>query len=357
MNDILQKLLVDMIKKDASDLHITANTPINYRIDGDLVAATDHALSPDDAKSIIFSLLDDEQILRFEKERELDFAFSISDSARYRANIFYQRGFVGCAIRMIPYKIRGISECGLPEQVLKEFCKASKGLILITGATGSGKSTTMAAMIDEINSTRKCHIVTVEDPIEFVHQNKKSVIDQREVHSDTKSFPDALRHVLRQDPDVILIGELRDLESIHQAMVIADTGHLVFGTLHTSDSIQTINRIIDVFPAHQQKQIRTQLSFVLIGVISQQLIPKMDKGRVLAAEVLIVTSPVKSMVRDERVHQIYSTLQTSSKIGMQTMNQSLVALFRKGVISHDDMISSSSDVEELLRMLESPVGR
>jgi len=241
--------------------------------------------------------------------------------------------------------------------VLKEFCKASKGLILITGATGSGKSTTMAAMIDEINSTRKCHIVTVEDPIEFVHQNKKSVIDQREVHSDTKSFPDALRHVLRQDPDVILIGELRDLESIHQAMVIADTGHLVFGTLHTSDSIQTINRIIDVFPAHQQKQIRTQLSFVLIGVISQQLIPKMDKGRVLAAEVLIVTSPVKSMVRDERVHQIYSTLQTSSKIGMQTMNQSLVALFRKGVISHDDMISSSSDVEELLRMLESPVGR
>jgi twitching motility protein PilT len=353
MHKKLKELLERMPKNRASDLHITAHSPFHYRIDSELVAVEEEGvLTPDYVKEVSCSLMSKEQLAKFEEEKELDFSFAIEGVARYRANTFYQRNSVGCAIRMIPFEIQGIGECGLPEDVIKRFCSAPKGLVLVTGATGSGKSTTLAAMVNEINETRKCHVVTVEDPIEFVHENKKSVIDQREVLSDTHSFNNSLRHVLRQDPDVILIGELRDLESIQQALIIADTGHLVLGTLHTSDSVQTINRIVDVFPSHQQKQIRAQLSFVLLGVVSQQLLPiKEAQGRVLAAEVLVATPPVKNMIRDERVHQIYSTIQTSQQKGMCTMNQSLVGLYRAGKIDYDDAISRTSDVDELVKLI------
>lgn len=352
MHDELKKLLVDMLQKDASDLHITANTPLHYRINDDLVPISQRPLTADEAKAMIYSLLSPQQIKMLEEEKELDLALSIEDVARFRANFFFQRGLLGCAIRLVPLKIRTIAECGLPEEIIKKFCMTQKGLVLVTGATGSGKSTTLAAMVDEINKKRKCHIITVEDPIEFVHQNKSSIVEQRELYSDTHSYDNALRFVLRQDPDVILVGELRDLESIRQALVIADTGHLVLSTLHTADSIQTINRIVDVFPSHQQKQIRTQLSFVLLGIVAQQLIPRTDKkGRVLAAEVFVVTPAAKSMIRDEKIHQVYSILQTSQKIGMKTMNQSLCDLYKSGTIAYDHAISYSPDVEELIKLI------
>jgi len=351
----ITKLLNAMPEKEASDLHIGANTPMHYRINGMLVDATDHPLTPDETRKNVYAIMTEEQINRFEKERELDFSYSIENIARFRVNVFMQRSNVGCAIRMIPEYVRTIAECGLPEDIVKDFCKFPKGMVLVTGATGSGKSTTLAAMVEEINKTRGCHIITVEDPIEYVHKNKKSIIDQREIHHDTYSFNNALRHVLRQDPDVILIGELRDLESIQHALVIADTGHLVLATLHTSDSIQTINRIIDVFPSHQQKQVRIQLSFVLLGVISQQLIPTVgEDAQVLATEILVATPPIKNMIRDERVHQIYSSLQTSQKMGMKTMNQSLAELYNSGVINYEAAISRSTDVEELVKLIGYP---
>jgi len=353
MDNYIKKLLTNMPEKRASDLHITSNTPIHYRVDGELVQEGEKSLTPEDAKKMTFSLIDDAQVRKFEEERELDFSFTIEGVARYRANIFLQRGYVGCAIRLIPFEIMSIAECGLPEEVVKKFCRVPKGLVLVTGATGSGKSTTLAAMVDEINDYRKCHIITVEDPLEFVHSNKNALIDQRQVFSDTLSFNQALRHVLRQDPDVILIGEMRDLESIQHALISADTGHLVLATLHTSDAVQTINRMIDVFPAHQQKQIRTQLSFVLLGVLSQQLLPRASgKGMVLASEVLIVTPPVRAMIRDEKVHQIYSTIQTSQRFGMKTMNQSLADLCKENKITREEAISRSMDVEELIKLIE-----
>ncbi len=353
MNETVKTLLTDMVEKRASDLHISANVPIHYRIDDELVEQGDRPLPPEEAKDMVYSLMDESRISVFEREKEIDFGFSIEGVGRYRANVFYQRSCVGCVVRLIPFEIRSLAECGLPEDVMNGFCAATKGLILITGATGSGKSTTLAAMVDAINRSRKCHIVTVEDPLEFIHHNKNALIDQREIGADTRSFSNALRHVLRQDPDVILIGELRDLESIQQALIIADTGHLVLGTLHTSDSIQTINRIIDVFPSHQQKQIRVQLSFVMLGIISQQLVPLAGQpGRVLAAEVLMMTPPVRNMIRDEKVHQIYSTLQTSQRIGMRTMNQALVDLCRSNRITYEDAAARSSDIEELKGLME-----
>ncbi|MFH1395354.1 MAG: type IV pilus twitching motility protein PilT [Candidatus Omnitrophota bacterium] len=352
MREDIQKILKEMPEKNASDLHIGANSVMHYRIDDRLVNIEDKTLSPAEAKANIYELMTDAQIEKFEKEKELDFSIAIEGVARYRCNVFLQRNNVGCAVRLIPLNIMTLDECGLPVDVVRSFCNAQRGLVLVTGATGSGKSTTLAAMVDEINNNRDCHIVTVEDPIEFVHKNKKAIIDQRQLMDDTFSFSEALRHVLRQDPDVILIGELRDLETIQQAMIIADTGHLVLGTLHTSDSIQTINRIVDVFPAHQQSQIRTQLSFVLVGILSQQLIPRMDqKGRVLAAEILISTPAVKSMIRDAKEHQIYSIIQTSQKYGMRTMNQALSELYRKKLVSYDEVLSRSSDVEELLKLI------
>ncbi len=353
MDENIKRLLVKMKENDASDLHITANAPMHYRINSDLVVARDRVLSPDESRELTYSLMSDEQVVRLEKDKELDFSFSIEGVARYRVNVFYQRSCVGCAIRMIPVKIRSIGECGLPGETINGFCQAHQGMVLVTGATGSGKSTTLAAMVNEINNTRQCHIVTVEDPLEFIHQNNLAVIDQREVGFDTRSFSDALMRVLRQDPDVILIGELRDFETIQQALIIADTGHLVLATLHTADSVQTINRIVDVFPSHQQRQIRAQLSFDLLGIVSQQLIDKADgMGRVLAAEILVATPSVRAMIRDEKAHQIYSTIQTSQKAGMRTMNQSLMELYRARTISYETAMSRSLDPAELEKLIE-----
>ncbi|MEI8345672.1 MAG: type IV pilus twitching motility protein PilT, partial [Candidatus Omnitrophota bacterium] len=327
-------------------------TPMHYRIDGELVDIDGKILTKEDAKKTIYSILDGEQIKKFEAEKELDFSISIESYGRYRCNIFLQMENVGCAIRLIPFEIRTIEECGLPADVVRSFCRAHRGLVLITGATGSGKSTTLASMVNEINETRGGHIITVEDPIEYVHNNKKAIIEQRQVYEDTHSFANALKYVLRQDPDVILIGELRDLDTIQQALVIADTGHLVLGTLHTSDATQTINRIVDVFPAHQQKQIRTQLSFVLVGVVSQQLVPlKAGTGRVLATELLIANSAVKSLIRYSKEYQIYSVIQTSQKYGMKTMNQSLAELCRLNKIDREEAVARATDVEELLKLL------
>lgn len=352
MDDKLRKILINMVELQASDLHITANAPLHYRVDSDLVNADDKVLTPEESKRITYSLLNEDQIRNFERDLELDFSFSIDKVGRYRANVFQQREHVGCAIRLIPFDIMSIADCGLPEEIVRGFCKAQKGLVLVTGATGSGKSTTLAAMVDEINSNRKCHIVTVEDPVEFVHSNKRAVIDQREIATDTHSFQDALMHSLRQDPDVILIGELRDLESVSQALIIADTGHLVLGTLHTSDSIQSINRMVDIFPAHQQAQIRSQLSYVLLGIVSQQLIPKKDeKGRVLAAEILVNTPAVRNLIRDAKEHQIYSVIQTSQEQGMRTMNQALSELYVGGKISYEQAIARSSDLDELVNII------
>ena len=347
----INKLLKMMNDKNASDLHITANSPVQLRIDDKLVPVDTSALSPEDARTLAYSILAKEQIAKFEKDLELDMSFGVSTISRFRVNVFMQRGHVGCAIRLIPFKIRTFEECGLPVDIVTSLCKKPKGLVLVTGATGSGKSTTLASMIDKINQEKPCHIVTIEDPIEYVHLNKKSIVDQREVYSDTRSFGEALKHILRQDPDVILIGEMRDLETIESALIIAETGHLVFATLHTSDCVQTINRIIDVFPAYQQQQIRTQLSFVLIGILSQQLIPRMSgTGRVLATEILLANPAVRSLVREAKAHQIYSVIQTSQKEGMKTMNQALYELYQKKLISYEEAFSRTSDTEDLNRI-------
>ena len=349
----IKKLLKVLVEKRASDLHITAHSMPRIRIDEKLYEADKTILSPADTKDVAYSMLTKEQIAIFERDKELDFSFEIANVSRFRVNVFIQRSNIGVAIRMIPYEIMNFEQCALPVNVVTSFCKKPKGLVLITGATGTGKSTTLASMVDFINGERDCHIITVEDPIEFVHKNKKSIIDQREVHHDTHSFGAALKHVLRQDPNVILIGEMRDLETIESALIIAETGHLVLATLHTSDSVQTINRIIDVFPAHQQQQIRTQLSFVLLGILAQQLIPKKDSaGRVLASEVLVVTPAIRSLIRESKIHQIYSNIQTGQKEGMRTMNQALYELYQKKAIAYEDAFSRTTDPDELSRLLK-----
>ena len=352
MTDDMKKILMAMPEKRASDVHIGAKSPIHYRIDNELVPVDDKVLTAEDTEKIVFELMSEVQKKKFVEDREMDFSFEIENIGRFRANAFYQRHSVGCAIRLIPFKLMTIEECGLPVEVVRSFSKLRRGLVLITGATGSGKSTTLSSMVNDINQSRSCHIVTVEDPIEFIHENSKSIVDQRQILEDTHSFSSALRHVLRQDPDVILIGELRDIDTIQEALVIADTGHLVLGTLHTSDSIQTINRIVDVFPSHQQRQIRVQLSFVLAGILSQQLIPLKGKsGMALATEVLVATPAVRSMIREAKEHQIYSIIQTSQKYGMRTMNQGLSELYLDGQIAYEDAISRSSNVEELVKMM------
>jgi len=353
MGKDVKKLLKLMLEKNASDLHITANSPIHFRVDEKLLPFEEE-LSPEEAKETVYSLLKPAQKEQFEKDKELDFSFEVKDLARFRVNVFYQRGCVGCAIRLIPFEIWDFDKCGIPKELALEICKKPKGLILVTGATGSGKSTTLASMVDYINSTKQNHIMTIEDPIEFVYRNKKSIVNQREVYSDTNSFGNALKHVLRQDPNIILIGEMRDLETIESALIIAETGHLVFATLHTSDASQTINRVVDVFPAHQQQQIRTQLSFVLLAVFSQQLIPHSSgKGRVLATEVLMSNPAVKSLIREGKIHQIYSTIQTSQKEHMRTMNQSLADLCKKGLITKEEAFSKSMYPDELKRLMGS----
>lgn len=348
----LHQLLQTMIEKGASDLHCTTGAAPQIRVNGHLVPLDFPPLTPADTKQLAYSVLTDAQKNRFEEENELDFSFGLKGLSRFRGNIFIQRGAVGAAIRTIPFKIRTFEELGLPP-VVTEMIKKPRGLVLVTGPTGSGKSTTLASMIDRINAERHDHIITIEDPIEFLHPHKKSVVNQREVTSDTKSFKTALKYILRQDPDVVLIGEMRDLETIEAALTISETGHLTFGTLHTNSCAQTMNRIIDVFPAHQQPQIRAQLSFVLEGVLSQQLLPKVSgQGRALAMEIMVPTPAIRNLIREDKVHQIYSSMQTGQgKHGMQTMNQSLYELYSRRQISYEEAIGRSSQADELMAMI------
>jgi len=348
----LYELLQLMAERGASDLHITTGSPPQLRINGKLTPIGSTALAASDTKQMCYSILTEAQKHRFEEENELDLSFGVKGLSRFRANIFVQRGAVSGAIRSIPFQVKSFEELGLPP-VARELVKKPRGLILVTGPTGSGKSTTLASMIDKINSERQEHIVTIEDPIEFVHNHKMCVVNQREVHADTHSFKNALKYILRQDPDVVLIGEMRDLETIEAALTISETGHLTFATLHTNSSVQTINRIVNVFPAYQQPQIRAQLSFVLEGVISQQLLPRKDGvGRVLALEVMVPNPAIRNLIREDKIHQIYSIMQTGqSKFGMQTMNQSLYDLFTRGLITKDEAIGRSTVPDELIAMI------
>jgi twitching motility protein PilT len=350
----LNDILLLMHERGASDLHLTVGAPPTLRIDGQLVPTPFEALTPDSAQQMIFALLTDAQRQRFESTNELDLAFGFKDLGRMRMNIYRQKGAVGAAVRSIPSKFKSFEELGLPS-VVYELMKIQKGLILVTGPTGSGKSTTLASMIDYINENTTGHIVTVEDPIEYVHTHKKCLINQREVGQDTETFSAALRYVLRQDPNVILIGELRDLDTISAALTIAETGHLVFATLHTNDCAQTINRIIDVFPQHQIGQVRVQLSFVLQAVLCQQLIAHASgTGRVLASEILIATPAVRNLVREQKVEQIQVAIQTGGKIGMQTMNNALYDLYHKQRLTVQEAMLRSSDPEEFKRLLAQP---
>jgi twitching motility protein PilT len=348
----MQNLLKMVVEKQASDLHITSGAAPQLRIDEKLVKADDQILTPERSKQLTYSLLNPEQIQEFEKKLELDMSFGVKNLSRFRLNAYQQRGAVGCAIRRIPYDIMSVEECGLPLKTVAGFCRKNKGLVLVTGATGSGKSTSLAAMINMINQERQCHIITIEDPIEYTFRNIRAVVEQREVGADTHSFAAALKHVLREDPDVILIGEMRDLETIQSALNIAETGHLVFATLHTSDSVQTVNRIVDVFPAHQQQQVRTQLSFVLLSIFAQQLIPKPEGGRILATEVLVANHAVRSLIREAKSHQLYSVIQTTQRAGMCTMNHALYQLCLKGVISQEEALLRTTEPQDLERLLK-----
>lgn len=341
-----------MIEKGASDLHITTGSPPMARINGNLSPLDPAPLKPSETKQLLYSVLTDAQKHRFEEENELDFSFGLKGLSRFRGNVFMQRGAVSGAIRTIPFKILSFSDLGLPP-VVHTLVKKPRGLILVTGPTGSGKSTTLSSMIDRVNQERHDHIITIEDPIEFLHPHKKCIVNQREVASDTKSFKAALKYVLRQDPDVVLIGEMRDLETIEAALTLSETGHLTFGTLHTNSASQTVNRIVDVFPSHQQPQVRAQLALVLEGVLSQQLIPKKNgQGREMALEVMVPTSAIRNLIREDKVHQIYSAMQTGQEQnGMQTMNQSLADLVKKGKISLEDATGRSHQVDELLSLI------
>jgi len=354
----LYDLLKLMSEKRASDLHITTGSPPRMRVNGRLQVVVPEGtqpkpLTPADTKALCYSVLTDSQKHAFEEHFELDFSFGLKGLSRFRGNIFMQRGAMGGVFRVVPYEIKTFQQLGLPP-ILNEIAKRPRGLVLVTGPTGSGKSTTLATMIDRINSDREEHIITVEDPIEFVHSHKKCLINQREVHSDTKSFSAALKYVLRQDPDVVLIGELRDLETIEAALKVSETGHLTFATLHTNSAVQTINRIVDVFPSHQQEQIRVQLSFVLEGIIAQQLIPKSNgQGRVMAMEILVPNAAIRNLVREDKVHQIYSMMQTGqARFGMQTMNQALLEHVMKKNLSVEDAILRSSVPDELQGMIQ-----
>ncbi len=348
----IKQLLEDMIQRRASDLHITAGVPPEFRIDGAITPSEYEILTPEMTTSLAYSLLSDEQRKRFETTKELDFSFGVKGLSRFRANVFLQRGVISMAIRQIPYEILSFESLGLPP-VVRDFTNRHKGLVLVTGPTGSGKSTTLAAMLDRINGSRACHIVTIEDPIEYVHMHKKAIVNQREVGADTGSFPVALKYILRQDPDVILIGEMRDLETIEAALTIAETGHLVFATLHTNSANEAVNRIVDAFPSDQQRQVYTQLAFVLEGVITQQLVPKSrGTGRVMIAEVLVVTPAIRAVVREGKTHQIYSLMQAGQKYGMQTMNQGLLQGVLDKHLTPEDALERSPDRLELEQMLQ-----
>ena len=348
----MDALLRMVVEQGATDLHLSANRPPHLRLDERLVAMDHPPLSGNDVRDLAYSLIAPEKVERFERWKELDFAFSVEGLARFRANYFIQQGYVGAAIRMLPFRILSFSELGLPVKIMTDFCEKPKGLVLVTGATGSGKTTTLASMVDYLNTNKDYHMVTIEDPVEYTHTSKRSLVDQREVGSDTQSFAQGLKHVLRQDPDVILIGEMRDLETIETALIVAETGHLVLATLHTSDAMQTINRIVDVFPASQQNQVRVQLSLELLGVVSQQLIPKADgRGRVLATEFLLMNYAVRSLIREQKIHQIYSVIQTGQKEGMRTMNQTLYELYTQRVITLENALGRSGDPDDLMRLM------
>jgi len=350
-------MLKQTVELQGSDLHLSIGSPPQVRVHGELQRLEGPDLTPTDTKSLSYAVLTDAQKKRFEETLELDFSFGIRGVARFRCNMFNQRGAVGAVYRQIPERIRPFDELGLPA-VLAKMAERPRGLVLVTGPTGSGKSTTLAAMIDKINAERHGHILTVEDPIEYLHQHKKCLINQRELHSDTHSFTAALRAALREDPDVVLIGEMRDLETVESALRIAETGHLTFGTLHTNSASSTINRIIDVFPSHQQSQIRTQLSLVVEGIVCQALLPRTDgKGRVVALEILVPTPGIRNLIREDKVHQIYSAMQTGQeKLGMQTMNQSLATLHFRRMITLETAMQASSNREELQEMINRGAG-
>jgi twitching motility protein PilT len=351
----LRSLLEEMIEKDASDLHIVAGERPKLRVDGDITNSSIEAvLTPKDTLSIAYSVLTENQKKRFETENELDFSFGIQNLARFRGNCFKQRGCVSLVIRQIPFNVRTFEELGLPGVVAK-LAERPRGLVLVTGPTGSGKSTTLAAMIDKINKELKGHIITVEDPIEFIHRHQQCIVNQREIGTDTTSFATALKYALRQDPDVVLIGEMRDLETIGAALTIAETGHLAFATLHTNSAMESINRIIDVFPAHQQSQIRAQLAFVLEGVVTQTLLQKAKgRGRVMAAEIMMCTPAIRALIRDNKVHQIESSMQAGKKYGMQTLNDALYQLYMGREVTKEECLRVTMSPNEFLRSIGEP---
>jgi twitching motility protein PilT len=353
----LRALLQEMIEREASDLHVTAGERPKLRVDGDIVnSSVEHVLTPKDTLQLAYSVLTEQQKKRFEFEDELDFSFGIQNLARFRGNVFKQRGCVAMVLRMIPFSVRTFEDLGLPPVVAK-LAERPRGLILVTGPTGSGKSTTLAAMIDKINKDRKGHIITVEDPIEFIHRHQNCIVNQREIGTDTKSFAAALKYALREDPDIILVGEMRDLETIAAALTIAETGHLVLATLHTNSAAESINRIIDVFPSTQQSQVRAQLAFVLEGVLTQTLLQKSrGKGRVMACEIMVATPAIRALIRDDKVHQIYSALQSGKKHGMQTMTDALYQMYMNREVTKDECLRAASDANEFLRQIgEKPI--
>jgi len=353
----LRSLLEEMVSRNASDLHVVAGERPKLRVDGDITnSSVEQVMTPKDTLQIAYSVLTEQQKKRFELEDELDFSFGIQNLARFRGNCFKQRGCVSLVIRQIPFNVRTFDELGLPPIVAK-LSERPRGLVLVTGPTGSGKSTTLAAMIDKINKELKGHIITVEDPIEFIHRHQQCLVNQREVGTDTNSFAAALKYALRQDPDVVLIGEMRDLETTQSALTIAETGHLAFATLHTNSAAETINRIIDIFPSHQQPQIRAQLAFVLEGVVTQTLLQKAKgRGRVMAAEIMVCTPAIRALIRDDKVHQIYSSMQAGKKHGMQTLNDALYQLYMQRDVIKDECLRVSGDPNEFLRMIgEAPV--
>ncbi|XXT14403.1 type IV pilus twitching motility protein PilT [Sorangium sp. So ce429] len=349
----LQQLLRAMVEKGASDMHITSGTPPLLRIDGTVVPLKLPPLMPSDTKQLCYSVLSEEQVAAFEQRNELDLSFGMKGLARFRANIYMQRGAVAAAFRQIPFRIMNFDELGLPPVVL-DITNKPRGLVLVTGPTGSGKTTTLASIIDKINAEQRLHILTIEDPIEYLHPHKLSLVNQREIGSDTASFKDALRYALRQDPDVVLVGEMRDLETVESALTIAETGHLVFATLHTNSAISTINRIIDVFPPHQQSQVRQQLSFTLVAVMTQLLLPRANgPGRVMSMEVMIPNAAIRNLIREDKLHQIYSQMQMGQAgSGMQTMAQSLVSLYQRRMITLEEAFAAAADPDEIRAMLE-----
>ncbi len=352
MSLTMQQLLTFMIKQKGSDLHLSADAIPRIRIHGDLKPLSMPALDQETARHLISSILSEEQMRKVDQQKDLDASYELPGVSRFRVNVYFQRGRIRTTIRAIPEEIKTFEELGMPREVFQNICALPKGLILVTGATGSGKSTTLASMIDYLNNAYENHIVTIEDPIEFVHQDKKCMVSQREIGADTPTFASALKHVLRQDPDIVLIGEMRDMETVQTGLELSETGHLTFATLHTSDAVQTINRVIDIFPPGQQPQIRTQLGFTLEAVICQQLLKKKDgKGRVVALEILLATQGVRANIRGDKIHQIYSTMQTSGQLGMLTMNQSLYNLVEADLITPEFALEYSSRAEELDKMM------